>query len=195
MRLHSPSDLARLIKNARIEKSLTQQDVADAVGITRQSLARIERANGGVSFDTVIAVLEYLSITLEARTATSSGLSEVVAHGNNEIAAAAELAARKIEEHNRDALSGLRKSLSAKALEGLDLPHMRRSVLGDFGASTQARSALLEAGLAVSPWLSGVSGPLTIASMLRSLPQVPGSVISNAEDQVEADGVSEGEDS
>ncbi|MEV8267354.1 helix-turn-helix transcriptional regulator [Microbacterium sp. NPDC076911] len=66
MKLQTPSDLARLVKNARVQRNLTQQDVADAVGITRQSLARLERGNGGTSFDTVLLILDHLGIHLEA---------------------------------------------------------------------------------------------------------------------------------
>ncbi|MFK4790694.1 helix-turn-helix transcriptional regulator [Microbacterium sp. ZW T5_56] len=68
MKLLTPSDLARLVKNARVQRSLTQQDVADAVGITRQSLARLERGNGGTSFDTVLLILDHLGIHLDATT-------------------------------------------------------------------------------------------------------------------------------
>ena len=66
MRLQTPSDLARLVKNARVQRTLTQQDVADAVGITRQSLARLERGNGGTSFDTVLLILDHLGIHVDA---------------------------------------------------------------------------------------------------------------------------------
>ncbi len=68
MKLQTPSDLARLVKNARVQRNLTQQDVADAVGITRQSLARLERGNGGTSFDTVLVILDHLGIRLDATT-------------------------------------------------------------------------------------------------------------------------------
>jgi transcriptional regulator with XRE-family HTH domain len=68
VKLQTPSDLARLVKNARVQRNLTQQDVADAVGITRQSLARLERGNGGTSFDTVLLILDHLGIYLDATT-------------------------------------------------------------------------------------------------------------------------------
>jgi transcriptional regulator with XRE-family HTH domain len=68
MRIQSPADLARTIKTRRQARGLTQQDIADAVGITRQSLARIERGHGGVSFDTVLRILETLELNLEATT-------------------------------------------------------------------------------------------------------------------------------
>ncbi|MTE23955.1 hypothetical protein [Microbacterium sp. ZXX196] len=35
VKLQTPSDLARLVKNARVQRDLTQQDVAGTVGITR----------------------------------------------------------------------------------------------------------------------------------------------------------------
>lgn len=66
MRIRKPADLARLIKTSRQAQGRTQQDVADSAGITRQSLARIERGHGGVSFDTVILILDYLGIHLDA---------------------------------------------------------------------------------------------------------------------------------
>lgn len=65
IRIRKPADLARLVKTSRQAQGRTQQDVADAAGITRQSLARIERGHGGVSFDTVILILDYLGIHLE----------------------------------------------------------------------------------------------------------------------------------
>ncbi|MDH6182171.1 transcriptional regulator with XRE-family HTH domain [Microbacteriaceae bacterium SG_E_30_P1] len=68
MKVQTPSDLARLIKNARVRRNLTQQDIADAVGITRQSLARVERGNGGTSFDTVLLILDHLGVHLNATT-------------------------------------------------------------------------------------------------------------------------------
>ncbi len=66
IKLQSSADLARLVKNARTQRGATQQDVADAVGITRQSLARIEQGHGGVSFNTVLRILDHLGISLES---------------------------------------------------------------------------------------------------------------------------------
>jgi len=65
MRIRQSADLARLVKTGRQTQGRTQQDVAEAAGITRQSLARIERGHGGVSFTTVILILDYLGIRLE----------------------------------------------------------------------------------------------------------------------------------
>lgn len=88
VKLQSSSDLARLVKNARIQRNLTQQDVADAVGITRQSLARLERGNGATSFDTVLLILDHLGIHLDAtadRRATAP--TEVATRGAAQAAA------------------------------------------------------------------------------------------------------------
>lgn len=71
MRIQTPADLARLVKTRRQSRGLTQQDVADAVGITRQSLARIEHGHSGVSFDTVLRLFDELGVTLD----TDSGPS------------------------------------------------------------------------------------------------------------------------
>lgn len=75
MQIQKPADLARIVKTQRQSQGLTQQDVADAVGITRQSLARIEQGRGGASFDTVVRVFEKLGVRLDA---TVNGQRRVV---------------------------------------------------------------------------------------------------------------------
>lgn len=65
MKISKPADLARLVKTRRQARGRTQQDVADAAGITRQSLARIERGHGGVSFDTLLLILDHLDMRLD----------------------------------------------------------------------------------------------------------------------------------
>jgi transcriptional regulator with XRE-family HTH domain len=77
MEVSKPADLARLVKSTRQIQGRTQQDVADAAGITRQSLSRIEGGHGGVSFDTVLLILDYLGIRLSGRRdGRVAGLSE-----------------------------------------------------------------------------------------------------------------------
>lgn len=66
MQIQKPSDLARLVKTRRQALGLTQQNVADSIGITRQSLARIESGHGGASFETVLRIFDQLDIRLEA---------------------------------------------------------------------------------------------------------------------------------
>lgn len=66
MRLRKPSDLARIVKTQRQAQNLTQQQIADAVGVTRQSVARIEQGHGGVSFETVLRIFDALDIELDA---------------------------------------------------------------------------------------------------------------------------------
>lgn len=87
MKLQTPSDLARLVKNTRIQRALTQQDVAHAVGITRQSLARLERGNGGTSFGTVLLILDHLGIQLDAATDHRIEPAAVAAKGGAQAAA------------------------------------------------------------------------------------------------------------
>lgn len=65
--VQKPADLARVIKNARLGMDLTQQDLADAVGVARQSIARIERGNASSSFDTVLRIFSRLGLTLSVQ--------------------------------------------------------------------------------------------------------------------------------
>lgn len=65
MRLTRTADAARAIRAVRLARGLTQRDLAEAVGIARQSLARIERGSGGAAFDTYLSLFEALGIGLE----------------------------------------------------------------------------------------------------------------------------------
>ena len=66
MQIHAPADAARAIKSRRLALGLTQLEAAQAIGITRQSLARIEQANGGGAFDTYLRLFDLLGIALSA---------------------------------------------------------------------------------------------------------------------------------
>ncbi|HJA04704.1 MAG: helix-turn-helix transcriptional regulator [Candidatus Microbacterium stercoravium] len=94
VKLQTPSDLARLVKNARVQRDLTQQDVAGAVGITRQSLARLERGDGGTSFNTVLLILDYLDVRLDALAERRTSVPAAAATGSAAEAAAGALAKR-----------------------------------------------------------------------------------------------------
>ncbi|MGC0369532.1 helix-turn-helix transcriptional regulator [Microbacterium sp. SLBN-111] len=113
MKLQTSSDLARLIKNARVQQNLSQQEVADAVGITRQSLARLERGNGATSFDTVLLILDHLGIHLNVTTDRRSPAPTTVATRGSALAAADALTART----TRQISSGVRDALRTQILE------------------------------------------------------------------------------
>lgn len=111
MKLQTPSDLARLVKNARVQRNLTQQNVADAIGITRQSLARLERGNGGISFDTVLLILDHLGIHLDATTDRRTTAPAAVATRGSAQAAADALTKRITPLIGSDTLEALSKSI------------------------------------------------------------------------------------
>lgn len=66
MKIQTPADAARAIKTRRLARGLTQLEVAQAIGVTRQSLARIEQGNGGGAFDTYLRLFDLLGIDLRA---------------------------------------------------------------------------------------------------------------------------------
>lgn len=143
VKLRTSSDLARLVKNARARRQLTQQDVADAVGITRQSLARLERGNGGTSFDTVLLILDHLGVHLGATTDSRTTPTAAVASDAAQAAANA-LATRvnpQIEASiSPEALASIRES-SHRLNERLSIPG---SVLADPTRAVQASSPAIE---------------------------------------------------
>lgn len=171
MKVQTPSDLARLVKNARTQQNLTQQNLADAVGITRQSLARLERGNGGTSFDTVLRILDHLDIHLDATSKRRTAPTTASA------TSAAQSAA--------DALA--KRSTPLIALEALNkhslgsLPPNAAPILGRFDAS----GILKHAGLNLEP--AALASILDAAWRLGERPPIPGSVLSDPPRAVEAD--------
>lgn len=171
MKLQSPSDLARLVKNARAQRGATQQEVADAVGITRQSLARVERGHGGTSFNTVLLILDHLGIRLEAGPERRTHAPATVATTNTAQAAAAALAKRLDPLISSGALEALNKQLLSQIDPAL-LPKFDTS-----GILKQIEANLDPAALAsIREATRGLTESLTI----------PGSVLHNAPRAVEA---------
>ena len=53
------------LKLARIEKSLTQQELADAVNVTRQTMGLIEKGNYNPTLNLCIGIAKALDKTLD----------------------------------------------------------------------------------------------------------------------------------
>lgn len=146
MRIQKPSDLARLVKTRRQAGGLTQQDIADAVGITRQSLARIESGHGGASFETVLRIFEHLDIRLEA---VRSGQHQ----GNNSIRDNDE-----VQWIASDALTTTRSvdtsALAAAALRSVDTSALASAALRDIDTPAAAAAVAASRGIDTSALLS-----------------------------------------
>ncbi|GGH43169.1 helix-turn-helix transcriptional regulator [Microbacterium album] len=175
MKLQTPSDLARLVKNARVQRTLTQQDVADAVGITRQSLARLERGNGGTSFDTVLLILDHLGIHLDATTDRRTAAPATVAPRGAAQAAADALSKRITpligsgtpEALNKQILGSL-PQIDPSLLPKIDAPGLLKQVEANLDPATLA--SLREASRGLTEHLA-----------------IPGSVLINPPRAVDAD--------
>ncbi|WP_435747256.1 helix-turn-helix transcriptional regulator [Microbacterium sp. PMB16] len=184
--MQTPSDLSRLVKNARVQRNLTQQDVADAVGITRQSLARLERGNGGTSFDTVLLILDHLGIHLDATTERRTFPAGVVAKGAAQ--AAADALAKRItpligsgtlEELNKQILGSL-PQIDPSLLPKIDTSGILKQIEANLDPATLA--SIREAS-------RGLTERLTIpGSVLVNPPRALGAgSASSAETQADAD--------
>lgn len=53
------------IKKLRTELEMTQEEIAELVGIAQSSYARIESGKKGVSIDTLVAIAEVLNTSLD----------------------------------------------------------------------------------------------------------------------------------
>ncbi len=60
-------ELGNLVKTARKEQKLTQDELADLAGVSKGTLKRIEADNRNITFSNVIDVLQTLGMTLWIR--------------------------------------------------------------------------------------------------------------------------------
>lgn len=128
MRLRKPSDLARIVKTQRQAQNLTQQQIADAVGVTRQSVARIEQGHGGVSFETVLRIFDALDIELDAP--LSSARSHPTSATKNETSPRATHSARdKIRSIDASGLAAAIANLNTSGITDAALRNINTSGL------------------------------------------------------------------
>jgi transcriptional regulator with XRE-family HTH domain len=57
--------IGKRIKIARIKKNLTQETVADKIGVTPQHVSNIETGNSSVSLPTLVAIANVLSVSVD----------------------------------------------------------------------------------------------------------------------------------
>jgi len=57
--------IGKRIKIARIRVGLTQENVADRIGITPQHVSNIETGNSSVSLTTLVAIANLLNVTMD----------------------------------------------------------------------------------------------------------------------------------
>lgn len=64
--IRSPEDLGRFMANARVERDLTQQGLADALGVNRRYVSEIENGKPGLYTERLFQALRLLGVELRA---------------------------------------------------------------------------------------------------------------------------------
>lgn len=146
MRLRKPSDLARIVKTQRQAQNLTQQQIADAVGVTRQSVARIEQGHGGVSFETVLRIFDALDIELDAP--LSSARSHPTSATKNETSPRATHSARdKIRSIDASGLAAAIANLNTSGITDAALRNINTSGITTWQDGLDALTGQLQESL------------------------------------------------
>lgn len=65
-KVESAGDVGALIRQERQAAAMTQQQLADRVGTTRQCIIRLEQGRHGTAMNTVLAALEQLGLEMVA---------------------------------------------------------------------------------------------------------------------------------
>ncbi|KTC79955.1 helix-turn-helix domain-containing protein [Legionella cherrii] len=68
MLIHSPQELALLIKNQRKKLKLSQAEVADLVGLKQKTISAIENNPENMRLSTLFRILSALSLDFKAST-------------------------------------------------------------------------------------------------------------------------------
>ena len=65
MFLHSSADVGRLLRDHRIRRGLSQQVLADKIGVSRQWLVKVEGGHDRAEIGSVLRAIKALGIRLE----------------------------------------------------------------------------------------------------------------------------------
>ena len=68
MRIESPTELGQVVRTRRRELSLTQQALADVIGVNRRVVGELERGKGTVRLEIALEASRALGLDIELRT-------------------------------------------------------------------------------------------------------------------------------
>ncbi|MBN9145668.1 MULTISPECIES: helix-turn-helix transcriptional regulator [unclassified Novosphingobium] len=60
-----PSQLGALVRSARLERNLTQQQLANLIGKQQKTISAIENGSEGTKLDTLLSVIAILDLDLQ----------------------------------------------------------------------------------------------------------------------------------
>lgn len=78
MKIYKIEDSGHRIKSYRKKRQMTQEELADKIGISREYLGRIERGQNGISIDLAIILSDVFQVSVEEVLAVDTGKSKLV---------------------------------------------------------------------------------------------------------------------
>ena len=92
MWINSPRELGQLVREARTSRGLSQAELAEQLGTTRQWVIALEQGNGGAELDRVLKALFALGIRINATDTQAQPATDTVRKAISDLAR--DLAAR-----------------------------------------------------------------------------------------------------
>jgi HTH-type transcriptional regulator / antitoxin HipB len=68
MLVRSPADVGRLLKERRIKNGLSQQELAESIGVSRQWVVKVERGHARAEIGSVLRAFRAVGIWLDSTT-------------------------------------------------------------------------------------------------------------------------------
>lgn len=63
--VRSPKQLGALIQQARVQRGMSQKDLADLIGTYQKTISSVENGNSGAKLETMFSLLAALDLDLE----------------------------------------------------------------------------------------------------------------------------------
>ncbi|TFD83223.1 helix-turn-helix domain-containing protein [Cryobacterium fucosi] len=116
-----PEDIGRVARQRRLDLNLSQNDLADRTGVTRQWLSRFESAKADVSLSKVLLVLRELDLNVDVRAPQPTVMPDLASY-------AADSIMRTVAQINANMAGAMADSVQ-RAIRGAGISSTARAAL------------------------------------------------------------------
>ena len=129
-----PEDIGRVARQRRLDLNLSQDDLAERTGVTRQWLSRFESAKADVSLSKVLLVLRELDLNVDVRAPQPTVMPDLASY-------AADSTMRTVAQINENLGSDITDSVQ-RAIDGAGISSTARAALDKLTLDPAYRQAM-----------------------------------------------------
>lgn len=129
-----PEDIGRVARQRRLDLNLSQDDLAEHTGVTRQWLSRFESAKADVSLSKVLLVLRELDLSVDVRAPQPTVMPDLASYPADSIS-------RTVAQINENLGSDITASVQ-RAISGAGISSTARAALDKLALDPAYRQAM-----------------------------------------------------